>query len=149
MDRGVDPADGASLNMNPFRASEHNGVRLGRPFTQFTADERRDLKEESRIMTSGTPCPEAPAPQAPSPGKPARRWPDPGTPWGAVLYAVIAGLIVWIIIGILSHIHILITWHLSRARRDQLVPAAPGRQDHQHLHRGAGLARRRARGLPH
>ena len=30
-------------------------------------------------------------------------------------------LIVWIIIGILSHVHILITWHLARARRDQLV----------------------------
>jgi hypothetical protein len=70
-----------------------------------------DLKEESCIMTSDTPSPGAPTPQAPSPTKPARRWPDPGTPRGAVLYAVIAGLIVWIIIGILSHIHILITWH--------------------------------------
>jgi hypothetical protein len=104
MDRAVDPADSAPLNMGPLRASEHNGVPLGEPFTQFTAEERRDLKEESRIVTSGTPSPGAPAPQAPSPGKPVRRWPDPGTPWGAVLYAVIAGLIVWIIIGILSHI---------------------------------------------
>jgi len=30
-----------------------------------------------------------------------------------VLYAVIAGLIVWIIISILSHVHIIISWHLS------------------------------------
>ncbi len=62
-------------------------------------------------MTADTPRPEMPAPQAPRPGKPARRWPDPGTPSGAVLYAVIAGLIVWIIIGILSHVHIVVTWH--------------------------------------
>ena len=127
MDRAVDPADGAALNTDPLRASKHHGVTLGEPFTQFTAEERRDLKEESRIMTSGTPSPGAPAPQAPSPGKPVRRWPDPGTPWGAVLYAVIAGLIVWIIIGILSHIHILITWHLSpstaRSVRFRLHPA--------------------------
>jgi hypothetical protein len=138
----------------PLRASEHNGVPLGEPFTQFTAEERRDRKEESRIVTVGTPSPGAPAPQAPSPGKPARRWPDPGAPWGAVLYAVIAGLIVWIIISILSHIDVLITWHLSpstaRSGRSGCTwPPAQGRQDHQHLHRGAGLARRRARGLPH
>lgn len=111
-DRAVDSADRAPLDMGPLRASESNGDPLGEPFTQFTAEERRDLKE-SHIMISGTPSPGAPGPQAPWPGKPVRRWPDPGTPWGAVLYAVIAGLIVWVIIGILSHIHILITWHLS------------------------------------
>ena len=113
MDRAVDPANGAPPDMGPLCASEHNCVRLGEPFTQFNAEDRRDLKEESRIMTPGTPSPGAPAPQAPSSGKPVRRWPDPGTPRGAVLYAVIAGLIVWTIISILSHIQILITWHLS------------------------------------
>jgi hypothetical protein len=64
-------------------------------------------------MTPDTPRPGTPAPHVPRQGKPARRWPDPGTPSGAVLYAVIAGLIVWIIISILSHVHIIISWHLS------------------------------------
>ena len=35
----------------------------------------------------------------------------PQHPPGAVLYAVIAGLIVWITIAILSHVHIIISWH--------------------------------------
>jgi hypothetical protein len=62
-------------------------------------------------MTPDTPRPGTHAPHAPLQGKPARRWPDPGTPSGAVLYAVIAGLIVWIIISLLSHVHIIISWH--------------------------------------
>lgn len=155
MDRAVDPADGAPLNMGPLRASEHNGVPLGELFTQLTAEEGRDVEEESRIVTSGTPSPGAPAPQAPSPGKPARRWPDPGTPWGAVLYAVIAGLIVWIIISILSHIHILITWHLSPSTARSARPgctrpprARPPRPS-AHTPRRLRLARRRARSLPY
>lgn len=46
------------------------------------------------------------------PWKPAaRRWPEPATPQGAVLYAVIAGLIVWLLIDVLSHVHIYISWH--------------------------------------
>jgi hypothetical protein len=62
-------------------------------------------------MTPDTPRPGTPAPHAPRQREPARRWPDPSTPSGAVLYAVIAGLIVWITISILSHVHIIISWH--------------------------------------
>jgi hypothetical protein len=39
----------------------------------------------------------------------AGHWPEPGTPLGAVLYAVIAGLILWLLISVLSHIQI--SWH--------------------------------------
>jgi hypothetical protein len=39
------------------------------------------------------------------------RWPDPGKPLGAVLYAVVAGLIVWLLVDILPHVHVSITWH--------------------------------------
>src|SRR5215469_12170972 len=77
---------------------------------QLTTDDPRDL-QEGWTMTPDTPRRGTPAPHAPRQGKPARRWPDPGTPSGAVLYAVIAGLIVWIIISILSHVHVLISWH--------------------------------------
>jgi hypothetical protein len=62
-------------------------------------------------MSTDTPSPGTPTPQPPPSGKPAHHWPDVSTPRGAVLYAVIAGLIVWIIVTILSHLHIAITWH--------------------------------------
>ena len=62
-------------------------------------------------MTPDTSHPGTPAPHAPRQGKPTRRWPDPDTPSGAVLYTAIAGLIVWIIINILSHVHITVIWH--------------------------------------
>ena len=62
-------------------------------------------------MTTDIPGPGAPAPQTPRPDKRARHWPDVSTPSGAMLYAVIAGLIVWIIVSTLSHIHVAITWH--------------------------------------
>jgi hypothetical protein len=39
------------------------------------------------------------------------RWPEPSTPRGAVLYAVIAGLIVWLVVNVLSHVHVTISWH--------------------------------------
>ena len=61
-------------------------------------------------MTAPIPGPRTPAPQPPRPDRGTLRWPDPTTPSGAVLYAVIAGLILWLIINILSHIHIIITW---------------------------------------
>lgn len=41
------------------------------------------------------------------PQQPRGLLPDPGTPGGVVLYAVIAGLIIWAITDILSHIVIL------------------------------------------
>lgn len=62
-------------------------------------------------MTTDIPGHGTPAPQPPPPDKHTRRWPDVSTPSGAVLYAVIAGVIVWIIVSILSHVHIIITWH--------------------------------------
>ena len=72
----------------------------------------------------GTPAPHAPqqGPHAPQQGKPVRPWPDPGTPSGAVLHAVIAGLIVWIIVSILSHVHIIISWHLVTRRAGCVWP---------------------------
>jgi hypothetical protein len=42
------------------------------------------------------------------PQQPRRLLPDPGTPGGVVLYSVIAGLIIWAITDLLSHI--VITW---------------------------------------
>jgi hypothetical protein len=45
------------------------------------------------------------------PGKPKSRWwPDASTPRGAVLYAAIGGLLVWLLVNVLPHIHISITW---------------------------------------
>jgi hypothetical protein len=40
-----------------------------------------------------------------------RWWPDASTPWGAVLYAVLGGLIVWLLVNVLPHVHIAISWH--------------------------------------
>lgn len=40
-----------------------------------------------------------------------RRWPDASTPWGAVLYAVVGGLIVWLLVNVLPHVHIAVSWH--------------------------------------
>lgn len=30
---------------------------------------------------------------------------------GAILYAIIGGLIVWLLVDVLPHIHIAISWH--------------------------------------
>jgi hypothetical protein len=55
----------------------------------------------------GEPTPERPGQL----GKPKSRWwPDASTPRGAVLYAAIGGLIVWLLVNVLPHIHISITW---------------------------------------
>lgn len=62
-------------------------------------------------MTASLPGPGTPAPQPPHPDRHALRWPEPSTPWGAVLYAVIAGLIVWIVVTVLAHLHVAISWH--------------------------------------
>ena len=40
-----------------------------------------------------------------------RRWlPDPSTPWGAVMYAILGGLIVWLLVNVLPHVYISISW---------------------------------------
>lgn len=41
----------------------------------------------------------------------SKRWPDPAKPVGAVLYAVLGGLIVWLLVDIFPHVHVSITWH--------------------------------------
>jgi hypothetical protein len=61
-------------------------------------------------MTAPLPGPGTPAPRS-RPDRSALRWPEPSTPWGDVLYAVIAGLIVWIVVTVLSHLHVVISWH--------------------------------------
>ena len=40
-----------------------------------------------------------------------KRWPDPGKPPSAELYAVVGGLIVWLLVDVLPHVHISIGWH--------------------------------------
>jgi hypothetical protein len=44
-----------------------------------------------------------------STGKPRPGWPEPTSPLGTVLYAVIAGMIIWLLITVLSHVRIY--WH--------------------------------------
>jgi hypothetical protein len=61
-------------------------------------------------MTAPLPGPKKPASeQRPAPR--ARRCPDASTRSGAVLYAVIGGLIVWLLVSVLPHVHIAISWH--------------------------------------
>lgn len=62
-------------------------------------------------MTEPTLDPRTPAPQPSRPGRRAVRWPEPSTRLGAVLYAIIGGLIVWFLVDILPHVHIAISWH--------------------------------------
>jgi hypothetical protein len=50
-------------------------------------------------------------PHAPRPGRRGPRWPETSAPLGAVLYAIIGGLIVWLLVDVLPHVHITITWH--------------------------------------
>jgi hypothetical protein len=46
------------------------------------------------------------------PRKPKGRWwPEANTPWGAVLYAALGGLIVWLLVDVLPHVHVYISWH--------------------------------------
>lgn len=62
-------------------------------------------------MTEPTPNPRTPAPQLPPPGRRIVGWPEASTRKGAVLYAIIGGLIVWLLVDILPHVHIAISWH--------------------------------------
>ena len=45
------------------------------------------------------------------PDRRAPRWPEAGEPLGAVLYATVGGLIAWLLVYVLPHIHIAISWH--------------------------------------
>jgi hypothetical protein len=64
-------------------------------------------------MTAPTPGPEVPASSHPARPEEAkgRWWPETSTPWGAVLYAVIGGLTVWLLVNVLPHVHVSISWH--------------------------------------
>lgn len=62
-------------------------------------------------MTEPAPDPRTSAPQSSHPGKRAVRWPETSTRLGAILYAIIGGLIVWFLVDILPHVHIAISWH--------------------------------------
>lgn len=61
-------------------------------------------------MTTPVPDPRTPASQPPRPGRRALRWPETSAPRGAILYAIIGGLIVWFLVDVLPHIHIAISW---------------------------------------
>lgn len=67
-------------------------------------------RNDGRIMAGPV---RAPGRSRSAPGKPRGWWPDASTPRGAVLYAVLGGLIVWLLVDVLPHIHIHITiaWH--------------------------------------
>lgn len=60
------------------------------------------------LADPGAPDPESPVRRR---GRKGRWWPETGTPWGAVLYAVLGGLIVWLLVDVLPHVHISISWH--------------------------------------
>ncbi len=49
------------------------------------------------------------------PGKPKGWWPAPSTPLGAVLYGVIGSLIFWLLVYVLHHVHVYLSWHLALA----------------------------------
>jgi hypothetical protein len=62
-------------------------------------------------MTAPASKPTTPAPRPSQADRRVLYWPDASTPTGAVLYPVLAGLIVWLLVSILSHVHVAITWH--------------------------------------
>ena len=62
-------------------------------------------------MTTPLPGAGTPAPQPPRQDRPTLHWPEPSTRRGAVLYAIIGGLIAWMLIYVVTHIHVAIAWH--------------------------------------
>ena len=62
-------------------------------------------------MTASASGPGTPVPQPPRPGRRTLRWPETSAPAGAILYAILGGLIVWLLVDILPHVHIAISWH--------------------------------------
>jgi hypothetical protein len=61
-------------------------------------------------MSTPLPGSPKPVPQSSRPVRRVLRWPEPNTPRGTVLYGVIAGLIVWLVVNVLSHLHIVVSW---------------------------------------
>ena len=55
------------------------------------------------LSPGGSPVPRHSQPESPW-------WPEPSTPRGAVLYAVLGGLVVWLLVNVLPHVHIYISW---------------------------------------
>jgi hypothetical protein len=49
-------------------------------------------------------------PQTPPPQRSRWRWPTTDSKTGAILYAVIGGMIVYVLVDVLPHIHVHITW---------------------------------------
>jgi hypothetical protein len=62
-------------------------------------------------MTTPLPGPRTPVPQPSQPRRRTLRWPETSAPAGAILYAIMGGLIVWLLVDILPHVHIAISWH--------------------------------------
>jgi hypothetical protein len=62
-------------------------------------------------MTAPVPGTRARVSQPPHRGRRALAWPEASAPLGAILYAVIGGLVVWLLVDIVPHIHIAISWH--------------------------------------
>jgi hypothetical protein len=65
---------------------------------------------------NATPGPAGAGSRPPDPPDPPRKlkgrwWPEAGAPSGAVLYAVLGGLIAWLLVYVLSHVHVYISWH--------------------------------------
>ena len=68
-------------------------------------------REEGRIMTAPAPRTRDTSSPATAAGQARPALARRQHTRGAVLYAVIAGLIVWIVVNVLSHVHVVITWH--------------------------------------
>jgi hypothetical protein len=62
-------------------------------------------------MTAPVPGRTTPVSPSPPPGRRGPHWPEASTPLGAILYGIIGGLIVWLLVDVLTHVHIAITWH--------------------------------------
>ena len=62
-------------------------------------------------MTAPVHGPRTPAPQPPRLGGRGLRWPEASTRSGAILYAIIGGLIVLLLVNVVPHVHIAISWH--------------------------------------
>jgi len=62
-------------------------------------------------MTTPVPRPRMSDPRPTRPDRRPLRCPEPGTRLGAILYGTIGGLIVWLLVDVLPHIHIAFSWH--------------------------------------
>jgi hypothetical protein len=62
-------------------------------------------------MTAIVPGDGTPESQPPPSDGRRLRWPDASTRWGAILYAIIGGFVASVLITVLSHVHVVISWH--------------------------------------